>query len=95
MTVAEKQADVNMTMPDALVSEVDARVGQGDRERFILKAVEEKLKRLRRVESFQRFAGSLADVDIPGWETAESSAEWVRALRRGDAVGVGDDSTSQ
>jgi hypothetical protein len=28
-----------------------------------------------------RFAhGALADVDIPGWETPEAAAAWVRAL---------------
>jgi hypothetical protein len=25
--------------------------------------------------------GALADVDIPGWETPEAAAAWVRALR--------------
>jgi hypothetical protein len=29
-----------------------------------------------------RFAhGALADVDIPGWETPEAAAAWVRGLR--------------
>ena len=36
--------------------------------------------KLRRVA--RRMAGSLADVDIPGWDTKEAAAEWVRALRR-------------
>ncbi len=91
MTIAEERSGVNVVVPEPLAREVEARVGPGDRERFILEAVEEKLKRLRRVESFQRFGGSLVAVDIPGWETAEASAEWVRGLRRGDPIGVADD----
>src|SRR5437868_6722347 len=31
-----------------------------------------------------RLAGSLADVDIPGWETSEAAERWVEELRRGD-----------
>ena len=27
---------------------------------------------------------SLSEVDIPGWETSESAAEWVRASRKSD-----------
>jgi hypothetical protein len=41
--------------------------------------------------------GSLANVDIPGWEKRESAAAWVRALRAGtlgaqaEDVGMGED----
>ena len=31
-----------------------------------------------------RLAGSLADVDIPGWETNEAAERWVEELRRAD-----------
>jgi hypothetical protein len=40
-------------------------------------------------------AGSLADVDIPGWDASEAAAEWVRALRSGcidrDACNIAND----
>jgi hypothetical protein len=39
---------------------------------------------LRSIDEFSL----LADVDIPGWETLEAAAEWVRALRRREPVGV-------
>ena len=37
-----------------------------------------------RANRARKVAGSLADVDIPGWETSESAAEWVRASRQVD-----------
>jgi hypothetical protein len=75
-------------MPAELVEEIDAQVGPRKRSRFVQEAVEEKLRRQRLQTSLAEMAGSLADVDIPGWETPEAAAEWVRGLRRGDPVGV-------
>jgi hypothetical protein len=34
------------------------------------------------VQTLERFAGWLKDVDIPGWETPEATAEWVHRQRR-------------
>jgi hypothetical protein len=68
-------------MPGDLLQEIDSRVGQRERSEFIQEAVEEKLGRLRRVEAFERVVGSVADGDIPEWETRESTAEWLRGLR--------------
>jgi hypothetical protein len=34
---------------------------------------------------FDRMAGSLADVDIPGWESSEAAEQWVEELRKADA----------
>jgi hypothetical protein len=31
-----------------------------------------------------RLAGSLAEVDIPGWETSEAAEHWVEELRQAD-----------
>jgi hypothetical protein len=75
-------------MPAELVEKIDALVGPRKRSRFVQEAVEEKLRRQRLQASLAEMAGSLADVDIPGWETPEAAAEWVHALRRGDPVGV-------
>ena len=44
----------------------------------------EKLARVILSQVAKKAAGSLADVDIPGWETSEASVEWVRASRMGD-----------
>lgn len=78
----------HVILPDDLVREIDERVGQRRRSEFIQQAVEEKLSRQRVQASLAEMAGALADVDIPGWESPEAAAEWVRALRRGDPVDV-------
>jgi hypothetical protein len=71
---------VHIVMPRELLNRVDREVGPGQRSRFVADALREKLMRL----AAERAAGSLAGVDIPGWETAESTDAWVRALREAD-----------
>ena len=71
----------HVILRDDLVEEVDKRVGKRKRSEFINEAVEERLKRLRLIEAAEVAGGSLKDVDIPGWETEESTLEWVRELR--------------
>ena len=88
MVTDTRQRRAHIVMPAELVEEIDAQVGPRRRSRFVQEAVEEKLRRQRLQASLTEMAGSLADVDIPGWETPEGAAEWVRALRRGDSVGV-------
>ena len=88
MVTDTRQRRAHIVMPAELVEEIDAQVGPRRRSRFVQEAVEEKLHRQRLQASLTEMAGSLADVDIPGWETPEAAAEWVRALRRGDSVGV-------
>jgi hypothetical protein len=73
----------HVVMSDDLLCEIDARVGRRRRSEFIQEAVEEKLRRLRLAGSFQRVVGSVADGDIPEWETRESTAEWLQSLRQG------------
>ncbi len=75
-------------MPAELLAEIDAEVGPRGRSRYVQEAVEEKLRRQKLLKSLAEMAGALADYDIPGWETSEAAAEWVRALRRGEPVGV-------
>ena len=67
-----------------LVEEVDRLVGSRSRSRFFTSAVEEKLSRIRLMSAARKAAGSLEDVDVPGWETSESAAEWVRASSKAD-----------
>ena len=48
--------------------------------------MESDAARRRLLEAAERVAGSLADEDIPGWNTPDEILGWVRALRRdGDA----------
>jgi hypothetical protein len=84
---------VEVALPRDLVERVDAAVGPESRGRFIADAVEDRLQqgavaeaeRQRRIAAamaaLSSVAGSLEDVDIPGWETSESAAEWVHRLR--------------
>jgi Arc/MetJ-type ribon-helix-helix transcriptional regulator len=81
MSVSSERCRAHVVMPSALLREIDSRVGQRKRSEFIQEAIEEKLGQLRRVEAFERVVGSVADGDIPEWETRESTAEWLRALR--------------
>ncbi len=71
----------HVILRDDLVEEVDKRVGKRRRSEFINEAVEASLKRLRLIESAEAVAGSLKDVNVPGWETEESALEWVRKMR--------------
>lgn len=72
----------HIVVPDNLIAEVDAHVGQRKRSRFIAEAIEDKLRNIRALAAFDAVAGSLVGVDIPGWETPESASEWVRAIRQ-------------
>ena len=67
-----------------LVEEVDQVIGRRQRSKFFAEAVSEKLARMRLSQSVREAGGSLAQVDIPGWETSEAAVEWVRALRKAD-----------
>jgi hypothetical protein len=77
-------ARTHVVMDKALLDEVDRLVGPRHRSEFIADAVAKKVAQERLRKAAYRAVGSLADVDIPGWETPESAAEWVRSLRRED-----------
>jgi hypothetical protein len=47
--------------------------------------VEQELRRQDLLKAFAAFAGSMHDVEVPGWETHDSTVEWVRAQRRSTA----------
>jgi Arc/MetJ-type ribon-helix-helix transcriptional regulator len=81
MAGATERRRAHVVLPDKLLEEIDARVGQRHRSEFIQGAIEERLHRLRRVEAFDRVVGSVADGEIPEWETRESTDEWLRKLR--------------
>lgn len=74
----------HVILPRELVEAVDAIVGQRKRSQFIEEAVQKQVDHARRIEAFECFAGSLKDVDTPGWNTPEETDAWVRALRTGD-----------
>jgi hypothetical protein len=74
----------HVLMPRETVEAIDRVVGRRGRSRFLADAAEEKLRRIRLLEAADRVAGSLANVDTPGWNSPEEADEWVRALRRAD-----------
>jgi metal-responsive CopG/Arc/MetJ family transcriptional regulator len=82
--MAREVMRTHVVIPKDVVESIDRTVGRRARSRFLAEAAEEKLARLRRLRAFERVAGSLRDVAIPGWETSESAAEWVSASRRED-----------
>ena len=81
-----RRVRVHLTLPEDIVEAVDGLVGTGGRSQFIADAVELELRRRRLSAALEEMNGSLADVVIPGWETRESAAAWVRALRRGEPL---------
>ncbi len=81
MGVSTGRRRAHVVMPAELLRKIDALVGQRKRSEFIQEAIEEKLSRLHRVEAFKRVVGSVADGDTPEWETRESTADWLHALR--------------
>ena len=83
MAVATERRRAHVVLPQELINQIDAVVGPHKRSQFIHEAIEETLRRLRRIHAYEEFVGSLANVDIPGWETSESTIERVRAQRRG------------
>lgn len=72
----------HIVIPKDLVADVDRMVGSRHRSEFVADAVAEKLARERLRRAARRLGGSLADKDIPGWESTEAAADWVRSLRR-------------
>lgn len=75
-------ARAHVVLPEEIIAEIDRRVGRRKRSEFIADALTRELKRRRRAEVAEEFAGSLRDNDTPGWESSEAVVEWVRALRR-------------
>ena len=80
--MANEMVRTHIIIPKDLVSDVDRLVGARHRSEFITDAVAEKLARARLRQAAHKLGGSLVDKDIPGWESTESAADWVRSLRR-------------
>ena len=70
-----------LLLPPALVERIDKVVGTR-RSEFVADAPRRELERRRLIATMERAIGSLAEVDVPGWGTKESTQEWVRAQRR-------------
>ena len=73
---------IHIVIPEDLAASVDRLVGRRRRSAFIAEAAAEKLARVRLVEVAEQAAGSLASIDVPGWESPEAASAWVRASRQ-------------
>ena len=74
----------HILIPKDLIEAVDVLVGPRGRSTFFAEAAKHELARRRLAETAADAAGALANIDVPGWETPEKAAEWVRALREED-----------
>jgi hypothetical protein len=77
---------LHITLPDAVVRELDRRVGPRGRSAYISGAVEQALDDDRRWELLESAVGAIAP-DGHDWDA--DVAEWVRAQRRVDDRRVG------
>lgn len=77
---------LHIFLDDALVAELDRRVGRRKRSAFIARTVEQALDDERRWDAIVESLGSIAD---RGHEWDEDPAAWVSEQRRGDARRVG------
>lgn len=82
----------NLLLPEALVREVDKYAGPRGRSRFVVEALEAKLKRERLRLAIEESAGVLKAEDYPHWATSEDVVEWVRA-RRAEETSVPSDAS--
>lgn len=78
------QTRAHVVPPRELIEEVDRLVGPEHRSQYFVKAAREKLARLRRIRAADVVRDALIGVDLPGWETSESTREWVREMRSSD-----------
>ena len=74
----------HIVLPTELVERVDRLVGARKRSRFFAAAVAKEAARLELLAAAGEAAGSMADIQIPGWETSESIAQWVYQLRQAE-----------
>ena len=73
-------ARTNLTLPEALIREVDVIAGPRGRSRYVADAVAQRLKRDRLLRALDAAAGSLVPKGGRPMSRAEVSA-WVEELR--------------
>ena len=80
--MATEMVRTHVLLPASLIEEVDRQAGTRKRSEFIAAAIEQELRRRRLLKAYDEFTEVRSDIDVPGWETHESTVEWVRAQRR-------------
>jgi hypothetical protein len=71
-----------ITLPDALVSDIDALVGPRGRSSFLARAAQNELKRERLRTALEAARGAM--VGTPGWRSGDEIIEFVDRRRADD-----------
>jgi hypothetical protein len=71
----------NLSLPRALVAEVDALAGRRGRSAFVESALRRAVKRERLRAAWERAAGALSAEEYPYWRSPEDVVSWVRERR--------------
>ncbi len=74
-------ARTHVIVSDELLEEIDRRVGERGRSRFLEQAAREKLDRLELVEALERTHGIARGKRYEHWSDRAASANWVREGR--------------
>jgi predicted transcriptional regulator len=77
---------LHISLDDAIVAALDARVGRRQRSGFIAEALRRALEERSRWDEIEAALGALPDT---GHEWDEDPAAWVRDQRRSDKRAVG------
>lgn len=72
-------ARTNVTLPAALLEQVDRFAGPRGRSRYVAEAVAQRVRRDALGAAIRETAGAM--VGKPGWMTSEEVAGWVDELR--------------
>jgi hypothetical protein len=74
---------VTVTLPVALVAQLDEKVPARKRSEFIEHAIKEQLAILEQAEALEVAAGAWKDEDYPDLATGEDIDRWIANLRGG------------
>ncbi len=77
-------ARTHVVMSEAVLGEIDRRVGARGRSRFLEEAAREKLARLELEEALRATKGIVRGKGYEHWRNRDSTAAWVREGRRAD-----------
>lgn len=76
---AQPLTRTNVTLPTALLDEVDRYAGPRGRSRYVAEAVAQRVRRDALGSAIRETAGAM--IGRPGWMTPDEVARWVDELR--------------
>lgn len=77
-------ARTHVVMSDELLKEIDEKVGERGRSRFLEEAAKEKLDRMELEKSLAATKGIVRGKKYDHWRNKATAASWVRKGRRSD-----------